>query len=275
MAGLYADVPDRRMPYDRDGSSGFGFPDGTLHALSALDLALMNSESDGFDFYNITGGTMPVGVLFPEPRDVAAFWVRRRIVSSPTSTVQTSVDTTNGQNGTWVDHGAYDASTAVRPNYRTEIQSASFTGIRAIRFNVNPNEENTRHLHNLHLYGSTVEIVAVWHPTSDVEVPAAWFDFAEVSQGETYVRTFRVKNTDATRTATSIVVGTDVLTDGTTPLGSQFTYSIGGSFSPSLNIGDLAAGAISDEITMHYTVAAGADLGLWSPRVVADPAAVV
>lgn len=314
MAGLYADVPDRRMPYDRDGSTGFKLHtnNGALSAMTTAELAEMNDEDDGATTISFEAGGNGnfywAGIIFPELRDLTGFWLwgsargwyDGTVHNSTTLYIDTSTDTTNGSDGTWTRQvsGGYgyvvadvacqfteDSTTQlpIRPTYRTDWRTGlttpdyglPYNGIKAVRFYGGPWDAGPFAISCLHLYGDTTEVCRITHPTSDVEVGAAWFDFGEVAQGETYVQTFRVKNTDATRTATSIAIGTDVATDASTPIGGQLEYSDGGAYATSINIGNLGPGVISGVITLRFTVASAADLGVWAARVVANPASLV
>lgn len=303
MAGFYPDAPGLRIPYYRDGTTGtlWNYTTGATspggRVLSPSDLFNLNKDGASETFFNAGDAYNDYGVclFFPALRDVVGMWFSFYYWFNG---VQWSDDATAPDTGVWhdvtlstsaggstpptsgVNADSYADESPIRPNFRTNIWECSLTGVRAIRVRIQPGGSGAMTIGPWHLYGNWTagenDEVRVWHPTLDQEVNGAFFDLAEVAQGETYLQTFRVKNLDASRTAEGIVVGTDVVTDAAVPLGAQITYSIdGGAYATSLNIGDLGPGDVSNVITMRYTVAVDADIGLWVPRIVADPAALV
>ena len=80
-----------------------------------------------------------------------------------------------------------------------------------------------------------------------------------------------MKNNSATLTANSIQLSTTVLTNTTPSLVNQFEYSDGGAFAQTLDIGNLAPGAISPLITVRRNTDISATLSVWTARIDIEP----
>lgn len=283
MAGSYPDAPSYRMPYDRDGSSVVWVDDssGVITAITAL--AEVNDE-DAVEVLMPETGSGKIAILFPEARDFDAYFVSFGVQTGVTFTpgaLETSADTTNGQDGTWTSlQNPYTAKTdggATKPAYRNSIQSVTALGVTAVRFNigVSPSSGTARVL-ALHLYGhpasgENVDRLRLWHPTSDAEVGAAYFDWGDTPQGSSADRTFRVKNNSATLTANAVTVAMDVLLDATPSVPGQHSLSADGvNFGAQASVGNLGPGVISDVVTLRRALQSTASLGLWAFRVFAE-----
>ena len=96
-------------------------------------------------------------------------------------------------------------------------------------------------------------------------------DWGDTVRGTSADRTFRVKNNSATLTANSIQLSTTVLTNTTPSLVNQFEYSDGGAFAQTLDIGNLAPGAISPLITVRRNTDISATLSVWTARIDIEP----
>jgi hypothetical protein len=288
MAGFYPDVPAPRIAYDRDGTVGFFSPTwgpSTVTQLVSADMRNWNDENDSTSLTNsglpTFGGATNIttGLIFPELRDVLGYYI---VSIWGVTAIQTSVDSTNGTDGTWVTAvaNAADAGSTV-PAYRTGINAVSWLGIKAIRFQQSVKQSN-EHPRTLHLYGvisnnTGLDKLRTWHPTLDeplddnTSADGAFFDWGDVARGTTQDRAFRIKNNSATLTANSIVLSPEVLTDTSPTVASQMTLSDGGAFTGSLNIGSLAPGVISPVITLRRTIASNATLSLWAGRININP----
>src|SRR5207237_482821 len=139
----YPLVPGPRMAYDRNGSGAF-YHDGTNPPVKVdqANLVTLNDEADISDLaIPITGSGWALAygfylaVMFPQLRDFVAWG--GRFGTQGTYVMQTSKDSTNGQNGTWtnistaISNIAFDPST---PLNRTTYQTASAPGVGAVRF---------------------------------------------------------------------------------------------------------------------------------------------
>lgn len=280
MAGNYPDVPGPRLAYDRDGSLLFGIDDesGSVGILSNADARTINNENNdsiNSDYAGNHGGK--IGLIFPELRDIIGYCLVN--TSMGWDTLQTSVDTTSGVDGTWVTRisGGIPRITTMSPNYRTGINVVSWSGIRALRMRGGDFFDASNIL-ALHLYGSiaagqTPDRLRLWHPTLDqplddqaVSPDGAYFDWGNVAQGTSQDRTFRIKNNSATQTANSVTASTEALTPSTIP--DVFTLSKDGTtFTATINFTAIAPGAISSVCTLRRTTPANATLSLAAMRL--------
>lgn len=280
MAGVYPDVPGIKFQYDLDGSAmGQIEADGTtISTYSTGTMQTINNESSDVLALGVllqSPGKRPF-VLFPEPRNLAGYYMAL-VMDSFTSaeTLQTSVDTTNGLDGTWVTQaGPTWANWSAA--WRSGITPLVVTGIKAIRWTMRQTTGSNQNgwIAAFHLYGtipstSSPDRLRIWHPTLDQEMGAAGFDYGDFGRTGTIDRTFRVKNNSSSLTANSIVLSTGALTDTSPTVLSQMTVSQGGAFASTQNIGALAPGAISAVCTLRIASLSNTTLGLWRQRLVA------
>ena len=273
MAGNYPDVPGPRLAYDRDGSIGFYNDGGVISLMSPSDLATINDESTS----QIGDNTTRVyGLIFPELRDLKGYYFSSSSGGDePIRAVETSVNTTNGIDGTWVSRiggSAVQSYGPVVPDYRI-ITSVTWDGIKGIRWTAGRAQRAAHFFGNI-TAGETPDRLRLWHPTlnqalddSAVSPDGAYFDWGNVPQGTTQDRTFRVKNNSSTKTASTITVSLESLTPAGTP--DVHTLSDGGSFGSTVSIASLAPGAISGVLTLRRTTPTGATLGVWVSRIIA------
>lgn len=286
MAGSYPNLPAPRMAYDVDGTFVVRIAGAGSYPLSSGDLQVLNGESDNYLDYN-SGDN--IAFIFPQQRNIAGFFVNGYEVRDPSS-LQVSNDTTNGIDGgwstienDWSNLGVnYVNSTATSPTYRRYIKKLNIMNIRAIKFNTTSGGGYHR-WRCIHLYGTvfdhgeTPDKLRMWHPTLDQPLDDNTFedgthiDWGDTVRGTSADRTFRVKNNSATLTANSIQLSTTVLTNTTPSLVNQFEYSDGGAFAQTLDIGNLAPGAISPLITVRRNTDISATLSVWTARIDIEP----
>ena len=280
MAGSYPDAPGHRMAYDRDGSVVVSVDNtGVSSELDSAQKRALNNE-----FGSTTAGdgvSLPTGghlaVIFPEVRDLAAYFLSSYGSYGDPSGVQVSTDTTNGTDGTWSAVAlAFSVATAypVKPAYRQRITSVSASGIKGIRVTKSA-AGNPPSVYALHLYGapssSAGDRLELWHPTLDERLGASALDWGNVPRGSSADQTFRVKNVSTTLTASGITVSLEAPTDTTPSVPGQHLLSYsGGAFAATAAVGNLAPGAISGVVALRRVVAANAGLGVWAARVIAD-----
>jgi hypothetical protein len=282
MAGNYPDVPAPRMAYDRDGSVGaLVTTGGGISLLSGGQLATINDEDS--DELGWTPATTALCIIFPELRDVAAYVCAHNSSDGTVpGLVDTSINTTNGFDGTWVSRGTW-VRTSIGTGLRTAINTISWTGVKAVRFHGSGgNFGGSNHTQALHLFGSITagqnpDRLRMWHPTLDeplddsTSADGAFFDWGDIQRNTTSDKTFRIKNNSATLTANSIVISQETLSDTSPTVNSQFTFSDGGAFAASIDIGNLAPGALSPVITKRFARPSNAILSLWTSRTIANP----
>lgn len=277
MAGSYPDAPGHRMAYDRDGSVVVSVNKAGVS--SELNSAQKRALNDEFGSTTDGGGvSLPVGghlaVIFPEVRDLAAYFLSSYGSYGDPSGVQVSTDTTDGTDGTWSAVALAFSVTPVKPAYRQQITSVSASGIKGIRVTKSA-VGNPPSVYALHLYGapssSAGDRLELWHPTLDERLGASALDWGNVPRGSSADRTFRVKNVSTTLTASGITVSLEALTDTTPSVPGQHLLSYsGGAFAATAAVGNLAPGAISGVVALRRVVAANAGLGVWAARVIAD-----
>lgn len=286
MAGAYPDVPAHRMAWDRDGTVGLIFNGGFGAApvtMSAAQRAAGNNEWSDFMHFWDNAGTFGYAFVFPEARTVVGYSLQiAGTAGSTVNSVQWSPNTTNGQDGTWNNATQLDflnnGGTANTPYMRNSIMAmgaaAGATGVRFVRTGGNGSHHPTT---NWHLYGAPLSAphrLRFWHPTSDAEVGGAYFDWGDVPRSTEILRDFRVRNPSATLTAGGVVVSSEALTPGSPSHASMHTFSLDGvNFFSSLNIGNLAPGAVSATVRVRRATPSESQLGLWWTRIVAHAGA--
>lgn len=278
MAGNYPDVPGYRMAIDRDGSTVV-FISSTNIITQLTPAQVTASVNEGTDAYVLSSSGGQLVVIFPELRDLVGYFMQNndntsRGASGGWNSIQVSTDTTNGLDGTWTTIATnvlIGQNNTTVPQYRTGITTTSQLGIKAIKGNINTGGNLTA----LHLYGSIASgqnpnRLALWHPTLDQQITAAYFDWGDVKQGTSATTTFRVKNLSSTLTANSITLSLSALTDTSPTNVSQHTLSSDGiTFSATASAGTLAPGTISGVMSLRRSLSNSAALSLWALRVTA------
>jgi hypothetical protein len=211
-----------------------------------------------------------VAVIFPELRDLDAYLLITNV--STINLVQTSTNTTNGQDGTWTTIASNYATQTSTATWRTAITAGTALAVLAIRFYLN-NGSSSWTLRSVHLYGepapgSNPDRLVFWDAVADNKMPPATLDWGNVPRSSSDDRTVRVKNLSATKTASNVRVSFDILNDGTPTVPGQHLVSYGGgAFLAQVNLGTLAPGAISGPITVRRVTPSSAQLGLFAPRI--------
>lgn len=237
----YPALPDRRMPWDNDGTLVY---EGTMDAgattvlTDALKLALQD-ESD-VDEYGSAGqyhtyNHAALWFFYPEQREITGIYARMSDGGGLNANVaitdmQGSNDTTNGLDGTW-ETASLPSGVPPRTNafsWRADIKPVSFTGPKKnLRVRNNGTGGNYKQWMICHLYGEAAagqmahDLIYI---DQDAGTPAEFTapeDFGDQPLGTTVVRQFRVKNTSASRTATNINIQCNdadfaISTDGVT-----------------------------------------------------------
>lgn len=280
MAGNYPDVPAPKMQFDRDGSIGFFLNASNVTSqLSSTAVRNLQDENNSTVVSYGSAGSPSLryfGYIFPELRSIAGYFAASDLTggsgnSSP-GALQTSTNTTNGLDGTWVTAvSPWINSTLTIPNYRTAIRPLAITGVRAIRFGISG--IYTGSMYTIHVYGDiesgqNPDRLRLWNPTLDQEVLPAHFDWGDTPRSTTDTKTFRIKNNSATLTANNIVVSLDTLFDASPSLLPQILYSYEGSaYAATVTVPALSPGATSSVITVQRSFNATTALGLWTQRV--------
>ena len=281
MAGFYADVPGHKMALDRDGTAWIKVSStAVVTNLTSTEIGrVCNWNADGVD----PGGTTGLlAATFPEKRDVAGVFVGAADRSgfwNATVIVETSVDTTNGQDGAWVTLTTYAADADTRTNVggpegRTAIRAVTALGVRGIRARGTGGTGGLGSM-SVHVYGQAssgqmIDRLALWHPTLDQELTPAYLDWGNVVRGTSETRTFRVKNLSPTKTANTPRVAMDALTDASpSGLAQHAVSSDGTTWLSQVSFANLAPGAITGVVSVRRTTPLTAQLSLNYVRVFA------
>jgi hypothetical protein len=281
MAGFYTDAPAARMAWDVDGSQFVEHivATGALNLATQGQMTALNDETQAAAGWTSSGAWNVV--IFPQLRDLRGLiWSQGSSISFPgyqtsACAVSTSVDTTNGLDGTWVSRTAVAGPTSTKPGYRTQITTYSVDGIKAVR--IQPFYGNNTGIY-LHIYGNisagqTPDRLRLWHPTLDqpLSTTPAFFDWGDAQRGSTASRDFRVKNNSATLTAGTITCSMEFPTDASPTLVGQLQFSTAAlpTYTNTKVIADLTPGVISPLITLRRTTPSNAALSLWSGRLAA------
>jgi hypothetical protein len=296
MSGLYPDVPGHRFAYDVDGtlvrSRGQQLQ---WQTLSAADAARMNDEDQsdwmawatGASFVGASGVYLNVGddrttgtsylvFIFPQLRNLTGYHLNvvygQANQPYAPSVMQVSTDTTDGTDGTWTTiHSPWIyTQNAINPYQRTAITAVTGAdGIKGVRFAVakggpNVDGNDRTQVYMCHLYGTLVggnNGLRFWHPTSDIVIPPAHFDFGDLPQGTITTKQFRLKNT-STQQANDTVVSAEGQTGSDTGLVTGLTFSLDDAvYGSTITVPTIAAGAISPVLYARRTVGA-AEAGL-------------
>jgi len=290
VAGFYPDVPAPKMALDKDGTQWFGItPAGVVSTVPSANVATMtgafnvnvpDSNTQYLPSSNTPGGK--VAVVFPEARDLAAlFTASSTLVDNYQSQhfvkVETSTNTTNGQDGTWTQLLApYSPPMYAVPAYRTSILTAAATGIRGVRVVQTSLTNWGLQMSALHLYGTVSaganpDRLAFWHPTLNQAAGGALFDWGDVPRNSSAVRTFRVKNLSGSKTAGGVRVALSSIQEANpTNIGAHAVSLDGSTYVAQIAPADLAPGAITPVLYLRRTTAATAQPGVWMLRAYAE-----
>lgn len=279
MAGSYTDPPSWRIAYDEDGTQGFKVTDaGVITDLPNSDLVKLNNDVMGSDGPVGVSDIEAICLIFPCLMDIDAAFITGDNFGGTNlrpSAIKTSVNTTNGVDGTWVTQSVGAAVTntgkiAIREN----IVSGTWGGIRAVKFYGTggfAQQFHTAHLYGEPTAGQALDRLVLWHPTLNQRVGAAYFDWGNTPRGSSADKLFRVKNISPTLTATAPRISLETLDDGSPSVPGYHTLSKGAGFASQQNLANIAPGAISAETcTLRRTTPSNAQLGLWDLRIQAE-----
>lgn len=258
--------PAPRLHYSQDGTLviGHNVTASVSYTLTQANKDVIDDEdtADTWSFsslaYTANGSHVKyLTFVFPELRNISGVFAYGANLNGSPQTVQSSTDTTTGLDGTWGDvltTSGWILNSSTPILHRTSITALSLTNVKGLRIRSSDSGSYT-FFYEVHLYGTKVSNTGLSfrHPTLDQALAVGDMDFGDVALGQTYTRTFRVKNNHATQTANGVIVSAvDVSTS------AAWTMSIGGgSYQSSLDIGNLAAGATSGVITARRIVGGG------------------
>lgn len=289
----YPDPPGSRFMYDQDGSLVLASPGQGSSATpyNVMSGVLTNDEeTDGYDMgsqSNSSGSrTHQFCIVFPEQRAVTGLFtaMTRTGTTGTTATYSFSTDTTDGVDGTWSAPAAVVAlANPSRAQVRNSIQTVNLADVKAIRFNMTfvytASGTVSGIVSMLHVYGSVpvtanTDRLEFWEPVANSQLNKLGFDFGDLPQGEAAVRTFRLKNLSATKTANAVILTADNATGGTENdamvNGTKFSLD-GVTYTTSATVNAIAPGALTPVLYAKRTVlAADAAIPRWA-RIKATP----
>ena len=268
------------MAVDKDGTQWIKYTNAMVPTnLTSTEIAnVCDWSTSGVD----PGSNGGIAMIFPEKRDLSAVTVSTSQGGGALNMafqIETSVNTTNGIDGTWVTGPTVsdaNARTPISGPYgRTGLVTVSVNGIRGVR--VKGYSGNSYGAMSIHVYGVTsgsqagVDRLAFWHPTLDQELTGAYLDWGDVKRNTTETRQFRVKNLSTTKTANSPRVAMESLTDTTPTVVGQHQISIDNStWVSQYTFGNLAPGAITGIVYVKRTTPLTATLSVWNMRLFAE-----
>jgi hypothetical protein len=286
MAGNYPDPPNTRFAFDRDGTQGYRVLVGGTTPTALTTAQMQNLNRDNAVYWNIGEGDWYFLFFFPEQRDITHMFIDPSHNGTIANmNLASSNDSTNGIDGIWTGQGTWANKDNSSGNWRAVggagIETKSIPNIKWLRVQCRwfGGTGGGQSMNNIHLYGKPTTLttgnkVEFWHPTLDQPLAntPAHLDWGNRPRSTSETRQFRVKNLSAAGTANGVVVGMEALTDTSPTMVSQHTFShSGGAFASTVNIGNLAPGAISTPVSIKQDIQSGATLSIWSQRIYADP----
>ncbi len=285
MAGSFPDVPGYRFLTDIDGTLGLVYkqPSGPIKTISQTHMSYFNREethNGGAYRVDLSHSTYASGAktyavfVFPEMRNITGYFIYAN--PSIPNTIETSTDTTNGQDGNWTtvepSYSYVPAHTIQQssPLHRSDIQTVDWPNVKAVRIAFDNN------VYSVHLYGS---IATTESPDRlrvvdlDGDDITAQLDFGNITQRSSVTKQFKVVNNSSTMTANNITVSLNATSDASPSIIGQYQISTDNvSYANAINIGNLAPGAESSPIWLRANILNNAQLGPWSARIIANPA---
>lgn len=279
----YPALPDRRMPYDNDGTLVYDGTNlvGAAAVLSGAEMIELNDNDQTLAKSGIGGSaaTHRLYFFFPEQREITGIWCQAVGATGgfAFASITGSNDTANGEDGTWetasmpggYPAGIGGAGAIAFDVWRSGIKAVSFTGPKKnVRISATIPGTTAARWHVVHWYGEAAagamahDLVYINHDdTPGVEFTAPE-DFGDQPLGTTVVRQFRIKNTSATRTATGINIQCN-------DPDFVIAESAAGPWVVTINLASLAPGAESPTYYIRLTTPApGAPLAPRFARIV-------
>lgn len=277
MAGFYDDAPSMRMAYDDDGCvmlmRASLLPPTQRNASQAAEANDEDNVSANADL-NLGGDTWHIILIFPELREVDGFFAAAFITAPATfGAFQSSVNTTNGVDGTWATEIANvaDLTTAYPNNYRNEIISLAANAKRAVR--LEKTDGGSSSFAAYHVYGTispgeTPDRLLFIDELTGLEF-ALPKDYGDVPRGSARDFEWRLKNNSAVA-GNNLTINTIQFTAESLYLnsGGWYTHSVGGdAFAGTKSITSLAPAASSALIVTRQIIPAAEVLGPHVARI--------
>jgi hypothetical protein len=288
MAGSWPDAPGTRLAYQTGSAELWWQGVGAKQQAARALLTGLNSYAAD------PGGRLPfdavtpiVWLLFDVPHDLKGWLLAGRSSGGlPTIEVATSVDTTDGGDGTWLVRQSgmtaqADGATSLRAVYRVPepVSADQVTGVRfALDYTGSAPVLSALHCYADVRAGAVSQRLQMWDPDSDKPAGAALLDWGDAVRGSAEDRAFRVRNCSTTLTARQVVVASRIVpgdeASSGPPVASQFLVSIDGlRYFPHVSLGDLAPDSISAPVRLRRVTPSTAQTGTFDPYLTATPTA--
>lgn len=232
-----------------------------------------NTESlDGDSPLTVYNETRIVRVLLPRQYDLTHVWFPNRTNNTNECSVnemQYSTDTTDGIDGTWQLSG-FTPSEDVQVSF-LDPEAVALSNVRGVQFRYHTWSNTTMWVQAIGLFGtpSTPDLHLV-QTGSLAAVHGADLALSVTAGTQDATTEFRVTNAAASQAngvyLTSSLLDEDLLGSGL--VGVAFTDDAGTTWKGRLELGDMAAAAVSGTIGMRVTAFNGEALGVYRPRVV-------
>lgn len=248
----------KRLAIDEDGTLLFKISSGNVPTqMSHDDLVTLNNENND----QVTADTM-IALYFPTPRSISAMFVATDNAAG--ITLEYSNDTTNFIDGSWSAVASPGSSQInVSPQYRTNQLTIGLAEVKALRMTCRTIYK-AWHVYGIRESGDFLD----FSDFAGNALPDGWMDYGDTIRGGSEDRTVYVTNRSLTQDAHGVVVTAEALTDTTPSVPAQYVFSLDKmNWHGELNIGDVAAGAVSVPVCVRRITPTSATLGLWAARL--------
>ena len=275
MAGSYPDNPSRRHAYDVDGTVVINAKTDHTGVQACTGLDQGQSEFGGTTNHLLIPARRffyYYAFIFPELREIDGqfFAINKTNVADNLTNLETSVNTTNGLDGTWVVQIANPPNndTNFIPGWRDNITSHALSSIKALRITSYPNEDyngiTMAHLYGTITPGETPDRILFLDTLAADAVFIKPLDFGDVPRGQTQTRTFKIKNNSSTYTINTIQVTAE---DLYLNAGGWYTFGIDDvTYAATYAAGNLGTGATL-LLYMKQIIPDAETLGLQTGRI--------
>lgn len=258
------------MPTDQyfdlasDGTLGYSYTNGFVFtALTGAQMQDMTNFNVVTNAVTAASTSMNICLVFPEPRTITAWsFAYAYDTVGRYASIQTSSDTTNGEDGSWnsvVAQASLDEHVNATAAKFRNPKTVNWTNVKGLRL-VTVNSGGNMYIRELGLWGNyTPSGLQFWHATNSSPMAGDNFDIGNAARSATYSTTFRIKNNSATQTANNITI-TSSSTAAVGGIRNTLEFSDGGAYANSVVLTSLAPGATSNVITIRRIVNASETL---------------
>ncbi len=271
-AGSYTDAPNRRVAWDDDGSLllwlGNGQP---MVERDATVREIVNNETNAAAAVSVDNVVGDIIIIFPELREFNGFFFSKIGTPATYGALDTSTDTTNGVDGTWVERDAnFPDPILVTPDvWRTSITSHAVSNVRGIRMHkTGTNNGDDFSVRAIHIYGeisaSETPDRLLWIDNDDDLEFSKPQDYGDVPRGSASDHVVYLTNNSASLAANTVLVTAEDFHLGAA---AWYTFDDGTGFAATKTLASsIAATADSPDITIRRIIPDAEVLGLHEAR---------